>query len=98
MYRNPATLPYRLIRAAARDQPWVDQLRRTVYRELFINTFGSWGEARHLRDTRECWQRGQISIIQLGGEPIGMIQILDREESIEIGELQIEPAHQGVGT
>jgi ribosomal protein S18 acetylase RimI-like enzyme len=90
-------MQYRLIRAAARDQRWLDQLRRSVYRDLFIATFGSWDEARHVRHTNECWDRGQISIVQVDGERVGMIQLLDKPELIEIAELQIQPSHQGRG-
>ena len=91
---------YRLLRAVARDQRWLDQLRRTVYRELFIATFGKWDERRHARHTRECWDRGHISIIQVDGERVGMIQILDHPHSVEIGEVQIQPAYQrrGIGS
>ena len=99
-FRNIDGLRYRLIRAAVNDQRWLDQLRRSVYRELFVATFGSWDEARHARDTRECWERGHISIIEADGERVGMIQILDQAGAVEIGELQIQPSHQnrGIGT
>ena len=85
---------YRLLRAVAHDQRWLDQLRRSVYRDLFIATFGKWDEARHLRHTRECWERGYISIIEVEGERVGMIQLFDETGFVEIGELQIQPSHQ----
>ena len=88
---------YRLIRAVVGDQRWLDQLRRSVYRELFIATFGSWDEARHVRDTSECWDRGDVSLIEADGARVGMIQLLDQTGVVEIGELQIHPAHQGRG-
>jgi len=88
---------YRLVRAVANDQRWLDQLRRSVYRDLFIATFGSWDEARHVRHTTECWELGQISIIEVFGERVGMIQILDQTGFVEIGELQIQPSHQNQG-
>jgi len=88
---------YRLVRAVVRDQRWLDQLRRSVYRELFIATFGSWDEARHVRHTNECWDCGDISIIEVDGARVGMIQILDQTGFVEIGELQIQPSHQNRG-
>jgi ribosomal protein S18 acetylase RimI-like enzyme len=88
---------YRLLRVATRDQRWLDRLRRGVYRDLFVATFGSWNEARHVRDTNECWDRGHISIIQVDGERVGMIQILDQAGSVEIGEMEIEPSQQNRG-
>jgi ribosomal protein S18 acetylase RimI-like enzyme len=96
-FRISNGLRYRLIRAAVNDQRWLDQLRRSVYRDLFVATFGSWDEARHARHTSECWDRGHISIIEVGGERVGMIQILDQAGSVEIGELQIQPSHQNRG-
>lgn len=96
-FRISNGMRYRLVRAAVNDQRWLDQLRRSVYRELFIATFGSWDEARHVRHTSECWDRGHISILEVGGERVGMIQILDQAGFVEIGEMQIQPSHQGRG-
>jgi hypothetical protein len=44
---------YQLAKASAEDKPWLEQLRRAVYRDLFFETFGSWDEARHLRHCEE---------------------------------------------
>ena len=96
-FRISNGLRYRLIRAVSRDQRWLDQLRRSVYRELFIAAFGSWDEPRHARHTSECWERGGISLIEADGERVGMIQILDQTGCVEIGELQIQPSHQNRG-
>ncbi len=96
-FRSSNGLRYRLLRAADNDQRWLDQLRRSVYRDLFIATFGGWEEARHVRHTSECWGTGHISIIEVDGERVGMIQILDQTGSVEIGELQIQPSHQNRG-
>ncbi len=96
-FRTSNGMRYRLLRATADDQRWLDQLRRSIYRELFIAAFGSWDEARHVRDTNECWDRGHISLIEVGGQRVGMIQILDQTGLVEIGELQIQPSHQNYG-
>ena len=96
-FRISNGMRYRLVRAVVRDQRWLDQLRRSVYRDLFIAAFGRWDEARHARDTSECWDRGQISIIEVHGERVGMIQILDQTGFVEIGEFQIQPSHQSRG-
>jgi len=96
-FRVSNGMRYRLIRAVVGDQRWLDQLRRSVYRELFIATFGSWDEARHVRDTSECWDRGDVSLIEADGARVGMIQLLDQTGAVEIRELQIHPAHQGRG-
>jgi ribosomal protein S18 acetylase RimI-like enzyme len=90
---------YRLLRTTDRDQRWLDQLRRSVYRELFLETFGSWDEALHVQQASECWDRGYISVIEVAGERVGMVQMFDRDGFVEVGELQIDPEHQerGIG-
>jgi ribosomal protein S18 acetylase RimI-like enzyme len=88
---------YRLVPAVADDQPWLDHLRRSVYRELFIATFGDWDEERHVRHTSECWNRGHISIIEVDGVRVGMVQLFDEPDSVEVGEIQIQPSHQSRG-
>ena len=96
-FRTSSGMRYRLLRTTAHDQRWIDQLRRHVYQELFVATFGSWDEARHVRQTSECWDRGHISIIEVDGERVGMVQMFDRTGFVEIGELQIQPSYQNRG-
>ena len=88
---------YRLLRAVANDQRWLDQLRRSVYKELFIATFGGWDEERHVRHTNDCWERGYISIIEVEGQRVGMVQLFDHTGFVEKGEIQIQPSHQNRG-
>jgi hypothetical protein len=64
---------YQLVPAVPEDKAWLEQLRRAVYRELFFATWGSWGEARHLRHCAEYWERGGISCIEIDGVRVGMI-------------------------
>jgi ribosomal protein S18 acetylase RimI-like enzyme len=68
-----------------------------VYRGLFFTTWGGWDEARHLRHCAECWARGGIYCIAVDDERIGMIQLLEHPDAVQIGEIQIQPAHQGRG-
>ena len=91
---------YQLTPAGAHDQEWLEQLRRAVYRELFFATWGAWDEARHLRHCAECWERGEIFLIEVDGSRVGMIQLFEHTDTIEVGEIQIEPRHQnrGIGT
>ena len=92
--------PYQLVPASIGDQEWLERLRRDVYQELFFATWGGWDEARHARHVAECWKRGGLWIIHIDGARTGMIQLLDQPAAVEIGEIQIHPAHQnlGVGT
>jgi ribosomal protein S18 acetylase RimI-like enzyme len=88
---------YRLIAATRDDQQWLEQLRRSVYRDLFLATWGDWDEARHLRHCSECWDLGGIFRIELDGTRIGMVQLFERPNAIEVGEIQIAPSYQGRG-
>ena len=65
--------------------------------ELFFATWGRWDEGRHLRHCAECWERGGIFCIQVDGVRVGMIQLFDQPDAIEVGEIQIQPSHQGRG-
>jgi ribosomal protein S18 acetylase RimI-like enzyme len=88
---------YRLNPATPADQPWLEALRRAVYQDLFLATWGHWDEARHLRHCAECWERGNISIVELNCERVGMIQLHEYADRLELGEIQIQPSHQGCG-
>jgi ribosomal protein S18 acetylase RimI-like enzyme len=88
---------YRLTPTTPDDQPWLEQLRRSVYQDLFLATWGGWDEARHLRHFGDCWDRGDIYIIEVEGVRVGMIQLFERDDAVEVGEIQIEPSYQGRG-
>ena len=88
---------YSLRPATAEDESWLEALRRVVYRELIIRTFGAWDESRHARHCAECLACGPISVIEAAGQRAGMIQLLEKADAIEIGEIQLEPAVQRRG-
>lgn len=88
---------YRLIPAVNHDQPWLEDLRRVVYQELFVATWGEWDEARHQRHWAACWQRGGICTIEVDGMRVGMIQLVEQDDAMEVQEIQIHPAYQGRG-
>jgi ribosomal protein S18 acetylase RimI-like enzyme len=90
-------MAYQLVPASIEDQAWLERLRRDVYQELFVATFGSWDEARHMHQFRECLSRGGISIIEIDGARVGMIQLFDQPDAVEVGEIQIQPSHQNQG-
>ena len=71
------------------------RLPRAVYRD-----FWWWDEAPHDRQFDECWNRGGISIIEIDGARIGMIQLFDQPDPVEVGEIQIQPSYQkeGIGS
>ena len=83
---------YQLIAASNEDEAWLENLRRNVYQELFYATWGGWDEARHTRHFSECIARGHIFIIEVDGLRVGMIQIFDEANALEVGEIQVQPA------
>jgi ribosomal protein S18 acetylase RimI-like enzyme len=91
---------YSLIPATEDDKPWLEDLRRAVYQELFVATWGDWDEDRHQRHWAGCWERGEIRIIDIDGKRVGMIQLFEDEDAVQVGEIQIHPFHQsqGIGT
>ena len=93
-------MEYRLTSAVASDEHWLERLRREVYQELFQATWGGWDEARHARHFTECIKRGNISIIEVDGVRVGMIQRFNEPDTVEVGEIQIQPGDQnrGIGT
>ena len=68
-----------------------------MYQDLALATWGHWDEARHRRQWAECWERGDIFTVERDGERVGMIQLHERDDLVEVGEVQIQPRHQGRG-
>ena len=89
-----------LVPAADADRAWLDKLRRDAYRDLFDATWGAWDEARHIRHFEASIDQGNISIIRVDGRPVGMLQLHEHQDAVEVGEIQIRPEaqNQGIGT
>jgi ribosomal protein S18 acetylase RimI-like enzyme len=90
-------MSYSLRNSEVNDQPWLESLRREVYKDLFDQTWGGWDEERHQRQFSACLERGHIQIIEISASPVGMVQMFESHEEIEIGEFQISPSHQRQG-
>jgi ribosomal protein S18 acetylase RimI-like enzyme len=90
-------MPFELIAATPADWPWLENLRRAAYRDLFDATWGGWDEARHARHFAQCIEQGHIRIIELNGDRVGMVQVFDLPDAFEVGEIQVQPKHQGLG-
>ena len=95
--KNIASQNYRLRDAYESDNAWLDSLRREVYRDLFFATWGNWDEDRHTRHFTSCLSEGNIQIIEINQTPIGMLQLFNLDDAIEISEIQISSLHQGKG-
>lgn len=88
---------YSLRPAEDSDKAWLEELRRAAYRNLFHATWGGWDEGRHQRHFAESWRQGGIELVEIDGHPVGMIQLMESENQIDVGEIQICPEHQGTG-
>lgn len=93
-------MEYRLVSAVPSDNAWLEDLRRTVYQDLFQATWGGWDEARHARHFADCIRRGHVSIIEVDGVRVGMVQLFEEPSSVEVGEIQVQTSYQnrGIGT
>ena len=87
-------MEYSLRPSSKSDKAWLDQLRRQAYRDLFDSTWGGWDEDRHLQHFAKTWEAGSISIIVVDQIPVGMIQLLETDDEVEIAEIQIQPDQQ----
>jgi ribosomal protein S18 acetylase RimI-like enzyme len=90
-------MQYKLTPIELKDYEWLERLRRSVYQELFIKTWGAWDEQRHKRHFQSCLENGHIYIVDVNGNHVGMLQLFENVEYIEIGEIQVLPEHQGRG-
>lgn len=88
-------MSYKLREATEEDRSWLDQLRRAVYFDLVVETFGRFEEGRHRRHCEDCWNQGNIQIVWVEQEPVGMIQVIEGGSTIELCEIQIVPERQG---
>ena len=73
---------YKLVPALPSDRDWLEALRRAVYQDLFVATWGAWDEARHQRHFAECIELGEINIIELNESvPESFRSSIDRTQS-----------------
>jgi ribosomal protein S18 acetylase RimI-like enzyme len=92
-----AIMRYRLIPTRSEDEAWLEKLSRAAYRDLFVATWGGWDEDRHQRHFAACLECGEICAIEIDDARVGMVQLFEHTDAIEIGEIQIEPEYQGRG-
>ena len=90
-------MKYSLRNSQIQDRAWLESLRREVYKDLFEQTWGGWDEERHQRHFSACWERGDIQIVEVANSPVGMLQMFETDNNIEIDEIQISLARQGHG-
>ncbi len=90
-------MKYSLKPASKSDKAFLDMLRRQAYRKLFDATWGEWNEDRHLQHFAQTWEAGAITLIVANRLPVGMIQVLEAGDEVELAEIQILPDQQNLG-
>lgn len=90
-------MEYFLRNSESKDRAWLESLRREAYRQLFDFTWGGWDEERHQRHFSAFLEGEHIQIIEVSNSPVGVLQIFESADEIEIGEIQILPSFQRKG-
>ena len=88
---------YRLMPASIEDEAWLERLRRTSTKSCLGRRLAVGTKVAIARQFTECLKRGGISIIEVDGLRVGMIQVFDQPDAVEVGEIQIQPNHQNQG-
>lgn len=87
---------YSLREADEEDFAWLRQLHHATMRDTVAQIWG-WDEARQEVYFREHFDAHRLSIIQIAGRDIGVLEVEDRPEEIFLADIQIDPLEQGKG-
>jgi len=78
------------------ERDWLFKLHRTTMHELVEQVWG-WDDAVQQRFFQNHLAAGNHSVIEQNGEIIGTVQIHRHDDHIFIGNIEIDPAFQGIG-
>jgi ribosomal protein S18 acetylase RimI-like enzyme len=86
--------------ANERDFDFLYRLHALTMREYVEDTFGPWDEAFQQAYFRKKFDPAAHTVIQWGGEDVGVLYVQNRTEELFIASLEILPAYQrrGIGT
>ena len=89
-------LPF--LRPAGRaDRPFLQPLRRDAYHDLMVASYGRFEEETDRRQEQAQWDGAGLSVLVEGGRDLGVLQLAESDEGIEIREIQIRPDAQNAG-
>ena len=74
------------------DLEWLDPFYESLMRP-YVELTHEWTEFSH----GETCSQGHIQIIQCGDKNIGMLKIIEREDCLYVGDIQLKAEHQGKG-
>ena len=90
-------MSFSLRSAKESDLEWIEEVRRAAYLDLFVATWGGWDEEKHKRHFAAFLEAGPVSIIEASGRDIGVLQLAESVERLEVEEIQILPGYQNQG-
>ena len=83
--------------ATADDEPFARDCHHRAYRDVVTRQFGPWDEAVQDGFFAAKWNAGRTCVIEVGGEPCGLLDITDFDDELFVGEITVLPERQGRG-
>ncbi len=82
--------------ATAADRPYLRSLHHRCYRRWVEETWG-WDAADQDRRFAEAWTTDGRSVVELRGEPVGVLTTSRRGDHLYVDDIEVHPDHQGRG-
>lgn len=93
-------MDYQLRPAVSEDHDWIYGCKAASIRP-YVDAIWGWDESFQRRDFDDDFASvGQFRVIETSGKPIGFLQILERNDCVEVAELHLLPDYreQGIGS
>jgi len=86
--------------ATSADRDFVWGLNQLCYRDVIVRQFGKWDAEWQEANFDKKWTLQRYSIILGDDDPIGVLSISRKDDSVFLNEILVHPNHQnqGVGT
>jgi ribosomal protein S18 acetylase RimI-like enzyme len=82
------------------DEPFARRLHREAYKDVVTRQFGEWDDARQSGFFEEKWDPARYQVIEVEGEPAGIVAMSIGAGEHSLDEIQLLPEFQsrGIGT
>ena len=86
--------------ATAEDAKFLYALNEAAMKEYVVKTWGAWEESFQREWFRNHFEPEITQIILLEGQPAGVLSLVEKEDRLELRNIQVHPDHQrrGIGT
>jgi len=91
----PREITYRQV--SLEDFGFIYRLYRSTMKSYVEETWGTWDETWQQDDFRRAFHPYEMSIIQVEGKDIGVLQVQNRTEEIFLTQIEILPEFQNLG-